>query len=87
VGRAELLHALKRCVPCEAKTAYVARLCGTHQPAELSLLAMMLEQENYQVIQALGTAEATNLARCAPPDLVVTNLLREGWISSACWRD
>lgn len=76
VERAELLHALKRCVPHEGENGVCRKVMVVHtNPAELNLLAGMLAQENYQVIQALGTEEAANLAKCAHPDLVVTNLL------------
>jgi len=76
VDRAELLHALKHCVPHEGENGVCRKVMVVHtNPDELNLLAMMLSQENYQVIQALGTEEAANLAKCAHPDLVVTNLL------------
>lgn len=76
VERAELLHALRRCVPREGENGVCRKVMVVHtNPGELNLLAGMLEQENYQVIQALGTEEAANLAKCAHPDLVVTNLL------------
>ena len=47
-------------------------------PDELKLLALILAQENYEVIQALGVEEAASLAKCAHPDLVVTDLLAGG---------
>ena len=76
VERAELLHALRRCVPHEGENGVCRKVMVVHaNPDELNLLAKMLAQENYQVIQALGTEEAANLAKCAHPDLVVTNLL------------
>jgi len=79
VGRAELLHALRRCVPHDGEDGICRKVMVVHTNLdELNLLAMMLEQENYQVIQALGAAEAANLARCAHPDLIVTNLLAGG---------
>lgn len=76
VERTQLLHALKRCVPHEGKNGVCRKVMVVHtNPAELSLLAKMLAQESYEVFQALGTEEAANLAKCAHPDLVVTNLL------------
>lgn len=76
VERSELLHALRRCVPHEGENGVCRKVMVVHtNPEELNLLAMMLAQESYQVIQALGTREAANLAKCAHPDLVVTNLL------------
>src|ERR1019366_6803074 len=76
VERAELLHALRRCVPHEGENGVCRKVMVVHtDPDELNLLARMLAQENYEVIQALGTEEAANLAKCAHPDLVVTNLL------------
>lgn len=76
VERSELLHALRRCIPHHGEQGAGRRVMVVHtNPDELNLLALMLEQENYQVIQALGTEEAANLAKCAHPDLVVTNLL------------
>lgn len=76
VERAELLHALRRCVPHEGENGVCRKVMVVHtNPEELNLLARMLAQENYEVIQALGTEEAANLAKCVHPDLVVTNLL------------
>lgn len=76
VERAELLHALRRCVPHEGENGVCRKVMVVHtNPDELNLLAKMLAQESYEVIQALGTEEAANLAKCAHPDLVVTNLL------------
>lgn len=76
VDRTELLQALRRCVPHEGESGVLYKVMVVHtDPEELNLLAMMLAQENYEVIQALGTAEAANLARCAHPDLVVINLM------------
>lgn len=76
VERAELLHALRRCIPREGENGVRRKVMVVHtNPDELNLLAMMLAQENYEVLQALGMEEAANLAQCARPDLVVTNLL------------
>ena len=76
VERAELLHALRRCIPREGENGKCRKVMVVHTNLdELNLLAMMLAQEKYEVIQALGTEEAANLAKCAHPDLVVTNLL------------
>lgn len=76
VERAELLHALRRCIPREGENGVRRKVMVVHtDPDELNLLAMMLAQEKYEVIQALGKDEAANLAKCAHPDLVVTNLL------------
>jgi DNA-binding response OmpR family regulator len=79
VDRTELLHALRRCVPREGEPAVCHKVMVVHtDPDELNLLALMLAQENYEVIQALGTEEAANLAKCAQPDLVVINLTAGG---------
>jgi CheY-like chemotaxis protein len=76
VVRAELLHALRRCVPHEGENGVRRKVMVVHaNPDELNLLTMVLAQENYQVIPALGMEEAANLAKCMHPDLVVTNLL------------
>lgn len=76
VDRTELLHALRRCVPKEGENSVCRKVMVVHtNPDELNLLALMLAQEKYEVIQALGAAEAASLAKCAHPDLVVTNLL------------
>lgn len=76
VERAELLHALRRCVPHEGENGVCRKVMVVHtNPDELNLLSRMLAQERYEVIQALGSEEAANLAKCAHPDLVVTNLL------------
>lgn len=79
VDRAELLHALRRCTLSEGENGLCRKVMVVHtDPDELKLLAMMLAQEKYEVIQALGTEEAANLAKCMHPDLVLTNLLAEG---------
>lgn len=79
VNRAELLHALRRCIPGEGEAEVCHRVMVVHSDQnELNLLAMMLAQEKYEVIQALGAEEAINLAKCMHPDLVVTNLLAGG---------
>lgn len=79
VDRAELLHALKRCIPREGERGVCHKVMVVHtNPDELNLLAMILGQENYEVIQALGFEEAASLAKYAHPDLVVTNLLAGG---------
>lgn len=79
VERAELLHALRRCIPREGESGVCHKVMVVHSnPEELNLLAMILAQENYEVIQALGAEEAATLAKYAHPDLVVTNLLAGG---------
>ncbi len=83
VSRAELLHALRRCIPGASEDEGAAGVCHRvmvvhSDPRELDSLAMMLAQEKYEVIQALGAEEAVNLAKCLHPDLVVTNLLAGG---------
>lgn len=76
VKRAGLLNALRRCISRDGETNDEHRVMLVHSNlAELNLLAVMLEHENYRVVQALGTAEAVNLAKCMHPDLVVTDLL------------
>lgn len=79
VDRTELLHALRRCIPRQGGSEVCHKVMVVHtDPDELKLLAMVLAQENYEVIQALGPEEAANLAKCVHPDLVVTNLLAGG---------
>ena len=79
VERAELLHALRRCIHREGESVACHKVMVVHSdPDELKLLALILAQENYEVIQALGVAEAASLAKCAHPDLVVTDLLAGG---------
>ena len=79
VERTELLHALKRCAHRDGENVSCHKVMVVHSdPNELNLLAMMLAQESYEVIQALGAEEAASLAKCAHPDLVVTNLLAGG---------
>lgn len=76
VDRADLLHALRRCTSRGGERGVCRKVMVVDtNPDELNLLGMMLSQENYDVIQALGVAEAVNLAKCAHPDLLVTNLL------------
>lgn len=75
VGRTELLDALRRCLSHAGEsTGFRKVMVVQTNPDKLSLLSMILEHENYQVIQALGMDEAAHLAKCAHPDLVVTNL-------------
>lgn len=75
VERAELLHALRRCIPREGENGVCRKVMVVHtNPDELNMLAVMLAQKNYQVIQALGAEEAAHLAKCAPPDLVIACL-------------
>ena len=79
VERTELLHALKRCVHRDGENVACHKVMAVHSdPDELNLLAMILAQDSYEVIQALGAEEAASLAKCAHPDLVVTNLLAGG---------
>ncbi|BCB27469.1 hypothetical protein SKTS_23550 [Sulfurimicrobium lacus] len=79
VDRAELLHALKRCVPREGGASVCHKVMVVHtDQEELQLLAMILVEANYEVIQALGFEEAFNLAKFAHPDLIVTNLMAGG---------
>ena len=80
VERNALLHALKRCVARggdEDRTSRKVMVVHT-DPDELHLLAMIVGQENYDVIQALGPEEAALLAARIHPDLVVTDLLAGG---------
>jgi DNA-binding response OmpR family regulator len=79
VERSELLHALKRIIPRAGESGAYHKVMVVHtDPDELNLLAIIVAQENYEVIQALGINEATSLAKCAQPDLVVTDLLAGG---------
>jgi DNA-binding response OmpR family regulator len=79
VDRAELLYALRRYIHREGENRVRRKVIVVHtNPDELNLLAMMLAREDYQVIQALGTEEAANLAKYAHPDLVVANLVTGG---------
>lgn len=79
VERSQLLHALKRCVPHEGAGGVCHKVMAVHTDLdELNLLAMILARQSHEVIQALGAAEAASLAKCAHPDLVVTNLLAMG---------
>lgn len=76
VERHALLHALKRCVSRGNEDRACHKVMVVHtDPDELHLLAMIVAQENYEVIQALGLEEAALLAARIHPDLVVTDLL------------
>jgi DNA-binding response OmpR family regulator len=78
VEREELLHALRRGVQ-RGGGAIGRKVMVVHaDPGELHVLAVIVAQENYQVIQALGVEEAAYLAKCSRPDLVVTDLLAGG---------
>lgn len=79
VERSALLHALKRCVAQKNAGRACRKVMVVHtDPDELQLLAMIVAQEDYEVIQALGPEEAAALAARTHPDLVVTDLLAEG---------
>jgi DNA-binding response OmpR family regulator len=79
VERSALLHALKRCGARGNEGSACRKVMVVHtDPDELNLLAMIVAQENYQVIQALGPEEAALLAARIHPDLVVTDLLTGG---------
>lgn len=77
VEREELLHALRRGVRQGGASARKVMVVHA-DPEELHVLALIVGQENYQVIQALGVEEAAHLAKCSRPDLVVTDLLAGG---------
>lgn len=79
VERNQLLRALKRCVPRAGEHYACHKVMAVHTDLdELNLLALILSRQNHEVIQALGAEEAASLAKCAHPDVVVTNLLALG---------
>ncbi|MDP1645929.1 MAG: response regulator [Thiobacillus sp.] len=79
VERSALLHALKRCVARENAGRICRKVMVVHtNPDELHLLAMIVAQDSYEVIQALGPEEAAALAARTHPDLVVTDLMADG---------
>jgi DNA-binding response OmpR family regulator len=79
VERDALLHALKRCSARGNESPACHKVMVVHtDPDELHFLAMIVAQENYEVIQALGPEEAALLAARIHPDLVVTDLLAGG---------
>jgi len=79
VERGMLLHALKRCVARVSKDWDFRKVMVVHtDPDELHLLARIVAQQAYEVIQALGPEEAALLAARTHPDLVVTDLLAGG---------
>jgi DNA-binding response OmpR family regulator len=79
VERNALLHALKRCGARSNEGQASRKVMVVHtDPDELHLLSMIVAQENYDVIQALGPEEAALLAARIHPDLVVTDLLAGG---------
>lgn len=76
VEREVLLQALKRSVARVGKDGDHHKVMVVHSdPDELHLLAMIVAQQAYEVIQALGPEEAALLAARTRPDLVVTDLL------------
>lgn len=79
VERDALLRALKRCVARVGKDRDFRKVMVVHtDPDELYLLARIVAQQAYEVIQALGPEEAALLAARTRPDLVVTDLLAGG---------
>lgn len=84
VERSQLLHALKRSIPRTGESGAFHKVMVVHtNPDELNLLAIIIAQDNYEVIQALGVSEAASLAKYVQPDLVVTDLMAGGmdWFS------
>ncbi|MDD5328364.1 MAG: response regulator [Sulfuricella sp.] len=77
VGRGELLQALKRCMPRDEGVCRKVMVVHTDLD-KLNLLAMVVAQESYEVILALGADKAAWLAKRVHPDLVVTDLLAGG---------
>jgi DNA-binding response OmpR family regulator len=76
VDRFQLLHALGRGmlrgkIPGETRKVMIV----VDDPDELNTLAVVLSQEGYDVIRALGRAEGMYLAKIARPALVVMKLL------------
>lgn len=79
VERDALLQAVKRCVARGGKGRDSHKVMVVHtDPEELHLLARIVTQQAYEVIQAIGPEEAALLAARARPDLVVTDLLAGG---------
>ncbi len=77
VGRSELLRALERCMPRDEGVCRKVMVVHTDLD-KLNLLAMVVAQESYEVVLALGADKAAWLAKHVHPDLVVTDLLAGG---------
>lgn len=73
--RSELLHAVHCCEQRQRRAGRNARVLVVHDdPDRLAALAALLYEQGYDVIEALGEAEAVNLAARSQPDLVVIDL-------------
>jgi DNA-binding response OmpR family regulator len=75
IERSALLRALRRSVARGSEGGDFRKVMVVHtDPDELQLLARIVAQQAYEVIQALGHEEAALLAARIRPDLVVTDL-------------
>ncbi len=75
VDRSELLHAIHCCEQRQRRAGRNARVLIVHDdPDRLAALAALLYEQGYDVIEALGEAEAVNLAARGRPDLVIIDL-------------
>lgn len=76
VSRSELLHAVHCCEQRQRRAGRNARVLVVHDnPDRLAALAALLYERGYDVIEALGEAEALNLAERGRPDLIIIDLL------------
>lgn len=75
VDRSELLHAVHCCEQRQRRAGKNARVLVVHDdPERLAALAGLLYEQGYDVIEALGEAEAVNLAARSRPDFVIVDL-------------
>ena len=79
VDRSQLLRAIGRCVLRERFAVEPQKVMVVHDElVELRVTASMLALEGYDVIEAMGSAEAVNLAKSVRPDLIVMDILSSG---------
>lgn len=75
ISRAELLHAVHCCEQRQRRAGRNARVLVVHDdPDRLAAITTLLYEKGYDVVEALGEAEALNLVAKSQPDLVIVEL-------------
>ena len=75
VERSQLLRAIRRCVRRQKFASVSQKVMVVHSEiVELHMVSSALSQEGYDIIEAMGSAEAIHLAKSVHPDLLVMNI-------------
>jgi DNA-binding response OmpR family regulator len=76
VERSELLHAVHCCEQRQRRAGRNARVLVVHDdPDRFATLEALLYEQGYDVMEALGEAEAVDLATRSRPDIVIIDLI------------